>query len=281
MTIPNTTWSSTTGLCSGQIAVPQVEDRHPGDPADRGQSGHHIGDETQADQQHRDHVEGTTTTRVPILLVLGRQVHRAPRRHHVHPGGGGRVHRPEDRRPRDVRRADVHVFQRRDVQAPATVTDSFHDRVTRYGYNNANISSVTRLDGTPGAVTDAYLWETGTSVLKTGTDPLTHANNYDHDMEGCRTKVTDASSRVTDLARTAFGAPSWFQTYPNGVAQPAAKTSFNYVRGDLSRVTVDAGPMSDPHSSTRATTVFVDNAGGWSGWNATSPVTRPRRSMTG
>jgi YD repeat-containing protein len=147
------------------------------------------------------------------------------------------------------------------TRAVTDITDSFHSRVTRYTYNNGNVSSVTRLDGTLGAVTDSFTYESGTSVLKTATDPLLHANTFDHDTEGCLTKLADASSRVTDLACTRFGGPAWFQVYPNGTAQPAARTKFDYARGDITRVVVDAGPVATPGAETRTVNVFVDNAG--------------------
>jgi RHS repeat-associated protein len=147
------------------------------------------------------------------------------------------------------------------TRAVTDITDSFHSRVTHYSYNNGNLASVTRLHGTADAVTDNFLYDPTTSVLETATDPLTHANNYDHDPEGCLTQLTDAVSRVTAFGCTGFGGTAWVERYPNGIAQPGARASFSYARGDPIRVDVDAGTVADPDAATRTVHLFVDNAG--------------------
>jgi RHS repeat-associated protein len=142
-----------------------------------------------------------------------------------------------------------------------SVSDSFHGRVTSYAYSNGNISSVSRLDGTPDEVTDSFTYDPVTSVLESATDPLLHPNTYEHDAEGCLTGVTDAISRLTAIGCTGFGGIAWVERYPNGVAQPGARTSFTYARGDLIELETDAGPTGDPDAQVRTQRLFVDNAG--------------------
>lgn len=147
------------------------------------------------------------------------------------------------------------------TNAVTDITDSFHNRVTRYTYNNGNLASVTRLHGTADAVADSFTYDPTTAVLETASDPLTHADTFDHDAEGCLTQLTDAASRITAFGCTGFGGTAWIELYPNGIAQPGVRASFSYARGDPIRAELDSGTLADPDAETRALHVFVDNAG--------------------
>ncbi|MGH2459982.1 MAG: RHS repeat-associated core domain-containing protein, partial [Chloroflexota bacterium] len=127
-----------------------------------------------------------------------------------------------------------------------SVTDAL-GRVTSYTYDAlGNVTSVTRLAGTSGAVTTTMTYDPTFNQLTSITDPLNHTTSFGYDSAGNLTTVTDPLSHQTTLTYNAAGEPLT-------TTDPLGHTiQFAYDGGDLASVTDPLG-----NTSTR----FVDAVG--------------------
>ena len=78
-----------------------------------------------------------------------------------------------------------------------SVTDAL-GRTTSYDYDaNGNLARITRLDGTPEAVTTTFTHESQFNCLATVTDPLNHTTIFNYDSLGNLTSVVDPLNQPT------------------------------------------------------------------------------------
>lgn len=133
------------------------------------------------------------------------------------------------------------------THVPTAVVDSFHARRTEYQYTPlGQVQSITRLAGTPQAVTTEYAYEPAFQQLDTITDPLDHVTDFDYDIDGCLDEITDGALRSTTFDCNAFGQVT-------SVTDARSKTTtFAYTHGDLKTVTDPLG---------RSTSRFTDAGG--------------------
>ncbi len=98
-----------------------------------------------------------------------------------------------------------------------------------------NVTSLTRLAGTGGAVTTTYTYESTFNQVASVTDPLNHTTTFAYDAEGNPTTVTNALGQPTTLTYNAAGQPIT-------VTDPLSHTTqFEYSLGDLTAVTDPLG----------------------------------------
>jgi RHS repeat-associated protein len=111
-----------------------------------------------------------------------------------------------------------------------SVTDALNRR-TDLGYDVlGNVASVTRLAGTPNAVTTNYTYETKFSQIKTVRDPLNHITQYFYRSNGNLDYVLDPLNHSTTYD---FYSGGQLKTITDAKSKT---TTFFYDRGDLSRV---------------------------------------------
>src|SRR5262249_25409415 len=116
-------------------------------------------------------------------------------------------------------------------------------RQTTYTYDGCgNTTSITRLAGTPNAVTTTMAYQTappGTQYpcvtafnqITSITDPLNHTNSFGYDTSGAnRTSVTDANQNTSTIVPNADGQPASITTF-------AGTIQFGYTNGDLTFTT--------------------------------------------
>ena len=127
------------------------------------------------------------------------------------------------------------------------VVDSFHARRTEFQYNPfGQVTSVTRLAGTPQAVMTQYTYTSAFRDLDTITDPLSHVTDFDYDADGCLDKITDGALRATTFDCNGAGQIT-------SVTDALSKTTtLAYAHGDLKTVTDAVG---------RGTSRFTDAGG--------------------
>jgi RHS repeat-associated protein len=127
------------------------------------------------------------------------------------------------------------------------VTDSFHSRRIEYQCTSfGQVQSLTRLAGTPQAVTTQYTYEPAVRQLETITDPLTHVTQFHYDAKGCLDTITDGANRTTSFDCNSAGQIT-------SVTDARSKTTaFAYTHGDLASITDPLG---------RATSRFTDAGG--------------------
>jgi RHS repeat-associated protein len=120
-------------------------------------------------------------------------------------------------------------------------------RVTAYAFDtNGNITSVTRLSGTPVAITTTYTYEPEFNQLSSFTDPLNKTTTYGYDSSGNLLSVTNPLSQQTRFTYNAQGQAL-------AVTDPLNNTThLNYERGDMTSVT-------DPLGNTASR--FLDGGG--------------------
>lgn len=129
------------------------------------------------------------------------------------------------------------------------VTDSTDalGRVTHMTYDAmGNVASVTRLYGTPNAVTTSYAYEPKFQQIASITDPLNHNTTFSYDTGGKLTGIADALGHTTQFVTNGAGQPTLI-TDPLGHG-----TQLEYDNGDLVKVTDALG---------RVTKRYTDRAG--------------------
>jgi len=127
-----------------------------------------------------------------------------------------------------------------------TSTDQL-GRTTKLAYDGfGNVSSMTRLSGTSGAVTDSYVYEPIFQNVINYTDPLGHSMSFLYDYLGNLTSAADALGNVTRFSHD-------YQGKLTSVTNPLNKiTQVNYNQGDL-------GSIIDPLG--RVTSFLFDSLG--------------------
>ncbi|HEV8441136.1 MAG TPA: RHS repeat-associated core domain-containing protein [Methylomirabilota bacterium] len=119
-------------------------------------------------------------------------------------------------------------------------------RKTAYGYDPlGNVTAVTMLAGTAGAVTTAFTYEPVFSRMTGRTDPLGHTTALGYDSSGSLISITSPLAERTTLSYDRAGQPLT-------ITDPAGTTRFTYDLGDLVAVTDPLG-----HTITR----FTDDGG--------------------
>ena len=127
-----------------------------------------------------------------------------------------------------------------------SITDSLA-RTTTYTYDaNSNVTQITRLSGTPNALTSAFTYESVHNQVVTATDPLGRTTTFDYDNEGNLVAAVDPLSQETSFTYNSAGQPLSATDALND------KTTFAYDSGDLVSIT-------DPLSRTAQR--FTDGAG--------------------
>ena len=109
-----------------------------------------------------------------------------------------------------------------------------------------NVTSVTRLSGTPDTVTASYTYEPAFNQVKTVTDPLGHITTFNYDIEGNLIGISNPLGHTTNMANNPTG-QTISTTDPLGHT-----TQFAYDLGDVVAIT-------DPLGNVTART--VDSAG--------------------
>src|SRR5438046_3758232 len=113
---------------------------------------------------------------------------------------------------------------------PTSTTDAL-GRTTSYTYDGlGNVTSVTRLAGTPQAVTTMFTYDTTYSQVTSVTDPLRHTTTFMYDTKGNLTSATDPLGNTSSFTYNPAGQVVT-STDPNGNV-----TQFAYVGGDLTAV---------------------------------------------
>jgi RHS repeat-associated protein len=127
-----------------------------------------------------------------------------------------------------------------------SVTDPL-GRTTSFDYDaNGNRTRVTRLDGTPNAVTTTFAYEPQFNHLTSVTDPLNHTSAFNYDSLGNMTSAVDPLSHAISFGYNSAGQVTSATDALNNTVR------FGYFGGDLVSVTDPLGNVS---------TSFVDPAG--------------------
>lgn len=126
--------------------------------------------------------------------------------------------------------AQTTTFNREPSGLVDSETDALN-RTTTYTHDAlGNVTSVTRLSGTPNAVTTSFTYTSDYNQLASVTDPLGHTTAFSY-TNGCLTQVTDALSHSTTIQCNAAGQPTTVQdALGNSV-------SFAYQGYDLQSIT--------------------------------------------
>ncbi|MFZ3381057.1 MAG: RHS repeat-associated core domain-containing protein [Candidatus Acidiferrales bacterium] len=127
-----------------------------------------------------------------------------------------------------------------------TVTDQL-GRVTAFQYDsNGNTTQITRLSGTPNAVSASFSYDPNFSQLTSATDPLNNSTSIAVDNYGNPQTITDPLSHQTALTFNSACQPLTVKDALNN------QTQFAYLAGDLNSIT-------DPLN--RTTNRFTDGLG--------------------
>lgn len=137
-----------------------------------------------------------------------------------------------------------------------TVTDEF-ERVTKFTYVDGQVDTITRLFGTPEAVTTDIHYEPNFGLVSKITDALNHSTDFEYDGLGNLTRIVDAEMNATRIEYNSAGQPT-AAIDPNGEA-----TTFVYSLGDLTQV-IDpldnvANAFTDAVGRVRSVTDAVGN----------------------
>lgn len=120
-------------------------------------------------------------------------------------------------------------------------------RTTTYTYDAlGNLTSVTRLAGTPNAVTTSFTYDATYSHVTSVTDPLGHTTQFNYDSKGNLSSITNPLGNRSTFTYNSMG-QILSTTNPNGNT-----TQFGYSGGDLVSITDPLG---------RSVTEDFDSAG--------------------
>jgi RHS repeat-associated protein len=137
-----------------------------------------------------------------------------------------------------------------------SVTDAL-GRVTSFDYDGlGNVTRITRLDGTPDAVTSTFAYAGPFGQLSSATDPLNHTSNFAYDGNGNLTTATDALNHPTSFAYNGDGQVSSITDALNNMVQ------FGYSGGDLASVIDPLGNMSSQFTDGAGRTILSIDPGG-------------------
>jgi YD repeat-containing protein len=89
------------------------------------------------------------------------------------------------------------------------------------------VTSVTRLAGTPDAVTTTFTYEPTFSRMTSVTDPLSHTTTFGYDANGNLTSTTNALNQTTTITSNESGQPTSITDPLNNTTQ------LSYDFGDL------------------------------------------------
>jgi RHS repeat-associated protein len=122
------------------------------------------------------------------------------------------------------------VYERNAAHFVTRRTDGL-GRATAYQYDQrGNTTQVTRLSGTPAAVSWTFTYEPIFNHLRTVTDPLDHTTTFTYDPEGHLTRITDPLSHKTTFTYDGAGRP---RTASRHVGTQTLTTTFGYDGPDL------------------------------------------------
>jgi RHS repeat-associated protein len=147
------------------------------------------------------------------------------------------VGRPEQQTISVQRDADNQVLSFTDALGRAT-------QLSRDGFGN--VTGITRLAGTPNALTDTFTYDSTYQQLTGYTDPLGHGTTLGLDALGNVTSVTDSLGHAVQIGNDSLGRPTAFTNALGKVTQ------ITYNLGDLSAVTDPLG---------RTLSIFTDAVG--------------------
>jgi RHS repeat-associated protein len=137
-----------------------------------------------------------------------------------------------------------------------SVTDSL-GRTSTFDYDrNGNTTRVTRLDGTPDAVTTTFAYNGTFNQLSSMTDPLNHTSTFAYDALGNLTTATDPLNHSVVLAYNGQGRLiSTTDSLSNAV-------QFGYFGGDLATVIDPLGNLSSQFTDSVGRVISASDAQG-------------------
>jgi RHS repeat-associated protein len=154
-------------------------------------------------------------------------------------------------------------------------------RMTAFTYDsNGNTTSVTRLEGTPNAVTTSFTYDPAFDKITSSTDPLGNTTTFKYDTAGNLLSVTDPLNKQTTFAYDNFGE---LTTTTDPLGNP---TQFAYANGDLVQTTDALGRITTRASDLVSRLVGVTNPLGqstqlqYNGLNQTTLTTDPLGNQT-
>ena len=120
------------------------------------------------------------------------------------------------------------------------------------------MTGVTRLAGTPNAVTTSFTYEPTFNQLASVTDPLQNTTTYSYDTSGNLITVSDPMNHQTTFAYNGAGQATSITDAMQDTAQ------FSYNSGDLTGITDPAGQtttrlLDPPDSSIRYQSAWPEN----------------------
>jgi len=143
--------------------------------------------------------------------------------------------------------AQTTTYVRDSANRVTSMTDAL-GRTTTYGYdvNTGSLLTVTRLYGTPDAVTTTFTYEPTFNHVATITEPLpNHTTTYGYDAVGNLTSITNPLGKQITFTYNTSGQPITVTT-------PAGTMTFTYEGADLISITDPTG---------KVTTRFTDALG--------------------
>jgi RHS repeat-associated protein len=140
----------------------------------------------------------------------------------------------------------TYTYQRDSNNRVQFSTDA-KSRTTAFGYDTVgDITSVTRLYGTAGAVTDSYTYDPTYNQLTSHTDALNHTTQFGLDPSGNLVSITDPLQHTISIVRNSMGLPT---TITDALSD---STQIGYQQADVYSVT---------DALSRTAKVFKDGVG--------------------
>jgi RHS repeat-associated protein len=163
---------------------------------------------------------------------------------------------------------------------PKSVTDSL-GRVSTFDYDRyGNTTRITRLDGTPDAVTTTFSYSGALDQLSSITDPLNHTSAFSYDVEGDLITATDALGHATTFGYNGNGQLTSATDPLNNAVH------FSYFGGDLASVSDPLGNFSTQFTDAAGRVISATDAQGnltqyqYSPLNIVTQVTDPKGNNT-